>query len=119
MIELSNLEEDILSLAAHEPDYTERELARELNCSITEVEDVLEKYGDKVDDEEVKPRDEIKGKSSGGSVLLWLFLLPFKICWWGFVFSIKAMFWMLEVSIGIMFWFLGLIFGSPKSEDNS
>lgn len=58
MIELTDLQEDILTLAVEDPDMTNEEIAEILDCSPDWVGEVRRKYGSKVNEEEVN--DELK-----------------------------------------------------------
>lgn len=58
MIELTDLQEDILTLAVEDPDMTNEEIADVLDCSPDWVGEVRRKYGSKVNEEEIN--DELQ-----------------------------------------------------------
>jgi len=125
MIELTDLQEDILTLAVKRDDLSNQDIADILDCSEEYVGEVRRDYEGKVDESAVSSglntvSGEVSGvstsgstsssSSSGGSspsVIGLLVFGPIKLMIWLMVVAFKLMIWM----IWFPFYVLGKLFG--------
>lgn len=110
-IDLTDLEEDILTVAKQNPDMTNEEIAEKLNCSASWVGEVRGKYESKIPEDEIP--DELNGSYSGGGGFDGGFLfieVPIRFTLWMLEVSIRATVWTIEKSIIVSVWVIALPF---------
>ncbi|KZN26524.1 hypothetical protein A4G99_21030 [Haladaptatus sp. R4] len=87
MIDLTDLQEDILTLAVQNPDITNKEIADRLDCSENYAGEIRRKYEGSVDEEQISGKLNSVSNSSGSSggllsFVLFLIVAPFKLAIW-------------------------------------
>lgn len=134
MIDLTDLQEDILTLATKHPDMTNRDIADVLDCSEEYVGEVLRDYEHAVDESKVTNelntirRNARDVNMGNGGILDALVLRPMvlllSLSFWALETSLEVSFWLLERGVGLMFWLIELPFrildalaGSSKNDN--
>lgn len=112
-IDLTDLEEDILTVAKQNPDLTNEEIAEKLDCSASWVGEVRDRYESKVPKDEIP--DELNGDYSGGGgfdggFLFFFIEVPIRFTLWMLEVSIRATVWTIEKSIIVSVWLIALPF---------
>ncbi len=120
MIDLTDLQEDILTLAIKHPDMTNGEIADVLNCSEEYVGEVRRDYEHAVDESKVDNelntirRNARDVNMGNGGILDALILKPLVLTltfsFWALETSFEESFWLLEKGVGLMFWLIELPF---------
>jgi len=120
MIDLTDLQEDILTLAVENPDMTNEEIAEILDCSEEWVGEVRRKYEHKVNENKVdKDLNTRRGTAntvsanSGGALdtlVITPIILSLELTFWVLENSLKLTFWLVEKTLEVSFWLLELPF---------
>ncbi|USZ68315.1 hypothetical protein NGM10_00905 [Halorussus salilacus] len=135
MIDLTDLQEDILTLAVKNPEMTNEEIADVLDCSPNWVGEVRRKYEHAVDESQVDDSlntvrgnaQTVKSSSGGGGLLGFFIIMPLELSLaftvWALENSLRLSVWLLEKTLALSIWLLELPFrilgglaGSSKNE---
>jgi hypothetical protein len=133
MIDLTDLQEDILTLAVKNPDLTNEEIADVLDCSPNWVGEVRRKYEHSVDESQVDDSlntvrgnaQTVKTSSGGGGLLDFFIIMPLELTlaftvWalenglnltvWTLDNGLRLSVWLLENGLALTIWLLELPF---------
>jgi hypothetical protein len=107
MIDLTDLQEDILTLAVKNPEMTNEEIADVLDCSPNWVSEVRRKYEYSVDESQVGDSlntvrgnaQTVANSSGGGGLLDFFIIMPLEL-------SLAFTVWALETGLNLTVWTL-------------